>query len=54
MITLFFEPRAEDDFWSPDRRPEKPELTGADFSMSCFQADVSGRRAARVDRPGTH
>jgi hypothetical protein len=46
MITFSFEPRAEDVFWSPDRRPENPdrpehpELTGADFSMSYFQADV--------------
>jgi hypothetical protein len=46
MITFSFEPRAEDVFWSPDRRPEHPdrpehpELTGADFSMSYFQADV--------------
>lgn len=37
MITFSFEPRAEDDLWSPDRppenpdRPEHPELTGADF-----------------------
>ncbi|MEU5636642.1 hypothetical protein ACH47C_37050 [Streptomyces rishiriensis] len=46
MITFSFEPRAEDVFWSSDRRPEHPdrpehpELTGADFSMSYFQADV--------------
>ncbi|MGY4928617.1 hypothetical protein [Streptomyces sp. 900105755] len=46
MITFSFEPRAEDVSWSPDRRPEHPdrpehpELTGADFSVSCFRADV--------------
>ncbi|WP_316782291.1 hypothetical protein [Streptomyces sasae] len=46
MITFAFEPRAEDVFWSPEwrpvnpDRPEHPELTGADFSMSCFLADV--------------
>ncbi|MDX3457217.1 hypothetical protein PV396_35570 [Streptomyces sp. ME02-8801-2C] len=46
MITFAFVPRSEDLFWSPDRRPENPdrpehpELTGADFSVSYFQADV--------------
>ncbi|MFK4098995.1 hypothetical protein ACI2L1_02680 [Streptomyces sp. NPDC019531] len=46
MITFSFEPRAEDVSWSPDQRPENPdrpehpELTGADFSLSFFRADV--------------
>ncbi|MCQ9185063.1 hypothetical protein KMT30_39750 [Streptomyces sp. IBSBF 2953] len=46
MIDFSFEPRADDVFWSPELRPEHPdrpehpELTGADFSMSCFRADV--------------
>jgi hypothetical protein len=46
MIDFAFEPRADDDFWSPARRPEHPyrpdhpELTGADFSVSYFRADV--------------
>lgn len=46
MIDFAFEPRAEDVLWSPDRRPENsdrpehPEPTGADFSLSCFRADV--------------
>jgi len=46
MIDFAFEPRAEDPFWSPEQRPEHPdrpehpELTGADFSISCFRADV--------------
>ncbi|MYW14210.1 hypothetical protein GT039_01045 [Streptomyces sp. SID2955] len=46
MISFSFEPRAEDVFWScgvrpehPDR-PEHPELTGADFSMDFFKADL--------------
>ncbi|MFF4120227.1 hypothetical protein [Streptomyces sp. NPDC001714] len=47
MISFSFVPRAEDAFWSPEQRPENPdrpehpELTGADFSMSFFQADVT-------------
>ncbi|MFF4896628.1 hypothetical protein [Streptomyces sp. NPDC001068] len=47
MITFSFTPRAEDAFWSPERRPENPnrpehpELTGADFSLSFFLADVT-------------
>ncbi|MEV6498304.1 hypothetical protein [Streptomyces prunicolor] len=46
MIDFSFEPRADDPFWSPARRPEHPyrpehpELTGADFSLSYFRADV--------------
>ncbi|MEU9379912.1 hypothetical protein AB0D38_02400 [Streptomyces sp. NPDC048279] len=46
MITFFFAPRAEDPVWSSAQRPENtdrpehPELTGADFSVSCFRADV--------------
>ncbi|GGW47503.1 hypothetical protein CP966_25160 [Streptomyces galilaeus] len=46
MIAFAFEPRAEDVLWSPDRRPENldrpehPEPTGADFSLSYFRADV--------------
>ncbi|MFJ7148344.1 hypothetical protein ACIQVT_09085 [Streptomyces sp. NPDC100445] len=46
MITFSFEPRAQDDSWSPDRlpvnrdRPEHPELTGADFSAGFFEADL--------------
>ncbi|MCX5526606.1 hypothetical protein OG342_27725 [Streptomyces bobili] len=46
MIAFAFEPRAEDVLWSPDRRPENldrpehPELTPADFSLSYFRADV--------------
>ncbi|WP_405773067.1 hypothetical protein [Streptomyces sp. NBC_01538] len=46
MIAFAFEPRADDDSWSPDWRPENPDrpdppgLTGADFSLSYFRADV--------------
>ncbi|MFF1548571.1 hypothetical protein [Streptomyces sp. NPDC058291] len=46
MIAFAFEPRADDVFWSPGRRPEHPhrpehpELTGADFCISYFLADV--------------
>jgi hypothetical protein len=46
MITFSFEPRPEDVFWSAETRPEHPdrpehpELTGADFSISFFKADL--------------
>ncbi|GGS20148.1 hypothetical protein GCM10010269_68950 [Streptomyces humidus] len=46
MIDFSFEPRADDVSWSSDWRPENPdrpehpELTGADFCLSCFRADV--------------
>ncbi|MFF4491049.1 hypothetical protein ACFY0F_32065 [Streptomyces sp. NPDC001544] len=46
MITLYFEPRVEDVLWSADRRPihpyrlEHPELTGSDFCVSFFRADL--------------
>ncbi|MBK3569571.1 hypothetical protein [Streptomyces sp. MBT62] len=46
MIAFSFVPHADDPFWSPAHplehpyRPEHPELTGADFSVSFFRADV--------------
>jgi hypothetical protein len=40
MIDLSFEPRTEDDSWSPAWRPEKPELTAGDFCLRLFKADL--------------
>ncbi|MFF4018359.1 hypothetical protein [Streptomyces sp. NPDC001843] len=46
MTTFSFEPRDDDVLWSPDTRPEHPgrpehpELTGADFSIDFFKADL--------------
>ncbi|WP_086770815.1 hypothetical protein [Streptomyces bobili] len=46
MIEFAFEPRADDDSWSPDRpaekadRPEHPELVNSDFCLELFQADL--------------
>ncbi|WP_155060649.1 hypothetical protein [Streptomyces blattellae] len=39
MIAFSFEPRADDDSWSPDWRPEGPDLNGSDFCLSYFRAD---------------
>lgn len=40
MIAFSFDPRDEDDSWSPDWRPENPELTAGDFCLRFFKADL--------------
>ncbi|MGW4275136.1 hypothetical protein ACWEGQ_22870 [Streptomyces seoulensis] len=39
MIEFAFEPRVDDDSWSPDWRPDHPVLNGSDFCLSYFKAD---------------
>lgn len=40
MITFSFEPRADDDSWSPGWRPEEPDLKASDFCLRYFKADL--------------
>ena len=40
MITFSFEPRADDVSWSPDWRPESPDLNSSDFCLKYFKADL--------------
>jgi hypothetical protein len=40
MIEFAFEPCADDDSWSPDWRPEDPDLKASDFCLSYFKADL--------------
>ncbi|WBO63790.1 hypothetical protein [Streptomyces camelliae] len=40
MIAFSFEPRADDGSWSPDWRPQEPELTASDFCLRYFKADL--------------
>lgn len=40
MIDFAFEPRADDDSWSPDWRPPVTDLSASDFSLRYFKADL--------------
>ncbi|MFJ7148342.1 hypothetical protein ACIQVT_09075 [Streptomyces sp. NPDC100445] len=40
MIGFSFEPRAEDDSWSSDWRPARPDLNSSDFCLKYFKADL--------------
>lgn len=39
MIDFAFEPRTDDDSWSPDWRPDHPNLNSSDFCLEYFKAD---------------
>ncbi|WP_158771700.1 hypothetical protein [Streptomyces sp. NRRL S-340] len=39
MIDFAFEPRQDDDSWSPDWHPDHPTLNGSDFCLQYFKAD---------------
>ncbi|MGW2743174.1 hypothetical protein [Streptomyces sp. NPDC001450] len=40
MIDFSFEPRADDESWSPHWRPQAPDLTASDFCLRYFKADL--------------
>nr|BFD88641.1 hypothetical protein StreXyl84_80420 [Streptomyces sp. Xyl84] len=40
MIVFAFEPRADDDSWSPDWLPDRPDLNSSDFCLAYFKADM--------------
>ncbi|MFB0618172.1 hypothetical protein [Streptomyces sp. AGS-58] len=40
MIDFSFEPRPDDDSWSSDWRPERPDLNSSDFCLKYFKADL--------------
>ncbi|MEV5533445.1 hypothetical protein [Streptomyces prunicolor] len=40
MIDFAFEPRADDDSWSPDWRPPSVDLSASDFCLRYFKADL--------------
>ncbi|MFG2778403.1 hypothetical protein ACGFY7_11240 [Streptomyces prunicolor] len=40
MIDFAFEPRADDDSWSPDWRPPAADLSPSDFCLRYFKADL--------------
>ncbi|MFG2954229.1 hypothetical protein ACGF5O_10915 [Streptomyces sp. NPDC048291] len=40
MIDFAFEPRADDDSWSPEWRPPVADLSASDFSLRYFKADL--------------
>lgn len=40
MIDFAFEPRADDDSWSPDWRPPSADLSASDFCLRYFKADL--------------